>query len=259
MPLSSQQTEEITGLLTDRIRRKLTTRKVESTKMPFHTRLLGKDRMAVFSFVQSINTTVGQNVFEEIAVAIARPHYKQSVRQYNKFDQTVTNQAHRLVETFVEDLATGHTAPDKDNETRQILAVAQSGGMRKIESSLPDLFLESHDGDEYYFEIKTAKPNKSGFKEFKRLLLNWIAMRGRVNPQAKIHTILAIPYNPYEPKPYDRLTLRKLFDLKNEVLVAEEFWNFLGGENTYEDLLSVFEQVGIALRPEIDAKFAKLN
>jgi hypothetical protein len=42
-------------------------------------------------------------------------------------------------------------------------------------------------------------------------------------------------------------------------MVAEEFWNFLGGEGTYEQLLSVFEDVGIELRPEIDARFREFK
>jgi len=42
-------------------------------------------------------------------------------------------------------------------------------------------------------------------------------------------------------------------------MVAEEFWNFLGGEETYEQLLSVFENVGVELRPEIDSRFQKFN
>jgi type II restriction enzyme len=80
-----------------------------------------------------------------------------------------------------------------------------------------------------------------------------------LNPNVDIRTLLAIPYNPYEPEPYQRWTLQGMYDLKNEILVAAEFWDFLGGKNTYEDLLEVFEQVGIALRPEIDAKFANLG
>lgn len=47
-----------------------------------------------------------------------------------------------------------------------------------------------------------------------------------------------------------------MFDLPNELKVAEEFWDFLGGRNTYEELLQIFEDVGLELRPEIDAKFA---
>ncbi len=50
-----------------------------------------------------------------------------------------------------------------------------------------------------------------------------------------------------------------MFDLNNEIKVAEEFWDFLGGKNTYEELLQVFENVGIELRPEIDEKFSTFN
>ena len=42
-------------------------------------------------------------------------------------------------------------------------------------------------------------------------------------------------------------------------MVADEFWNFLGGEETYEQLLDVFETAGMELRPEIDARFQAFN
>ena len=35
---------------------------------------------------------------------------------------------------------------------------------------------ESKDGAYYLFDIKTAKPNAGGFKEFKRTLLEWVAV-----------------------------------------------------------------------------------
>jgi hypothetical protein len=34
--------------------------------------------------------------------------------------------------------------------------------------------------------------------------------------------------------------------------VANEFWDFLGGDGCYNELLNCFERVGIELRPEID-------
>ena len=55
------------------------------------------------------------------------------------------------------------------------------------------------------------------------------------------------------------MTSAKMLDGKNDLLVAKDFLDFLGGENTYEELLDVFEQVGIALRPEIDVRFANLT
>jgi len=90
-------------------------------------------------------------------------------------------------------------------------------------------------------------------------MLDWIAMRGSEKPKANVKTIVAIPYNPYEPKPYERWTLQGLFDLRQEVLVGPEFWDLLGGKGTYEDLLKVFEQAGLELSNEIDKKMKGLN
>jgi type II restriction enzyme len=50
-----------------------------------------------------------------------------------------------------------------------------------------------------------------------------------------------------------------MLDLENELKVAEEYWDFLGGVGTYTILLDIFERVGLELRPEIDAYFKKYN
>ncbi|PIV63260.1 MAG: hypothetical protein COS14_00195 [Bacteroidetes bacterium CG02_land_8_20_14_3_00_31_25] len=47
--------------------------------------------------------------------------------------------------------------------------------------------------------------------------------------------------------------------LETELKVADEFWDFIGGKGAYSDLLDVFEKIGIELRPEIDAYFARYN
>ncbi len=50
-----------------------------------------------------------------------------------------------------------------------------------------------------------------------------------------------------------------MLDLQAELKVAEEFWDFLGGQGAYLQLLDIFERVGIELRPEIDDYFARYN
>jgi len=50
-----------------------------------------------------------------------------------------------------------------------------------------------------------------------------------------------------------------MLDLDNELKVAEEFWDFLGGEGSYLELLDCFERVGIELGPEIDKCFSKFK
>jgi type II restriction enzyme len=47
-----------------------------------------------------------------------------------------------------------------------------------------------------------------------------------------------------------------MLDLGEELKVANEFWDFLGGQGAYEELLDCFERVGIELRPEIDHYFS---
>lgn len=49
-----------------------------------------------------------------------------------------------------------------------------------------------------------------------------------------------------------------MFDLQHELKVADDFWNFLGGDGTYQQLLDIFEEVGIALRDDINRKFTTL-
>ncbi|MCA1899729.1 MAG: TdeIII family type II restriction endonuclease [Chloroflexi bacterium] len=256
MPLLPQQSAEIEQLLKEQIRRKLADYAPETNNMPFHTRLLGKDRMALFSFIQSINTSLGTSVFEQVAAVIAKPHFRRAVHQYKDFNTTISAEAQAVIQQMIDDLRTARSKPNKPKEIAKILSVAQKGTLKKVKRPRIDLFLEDRDGTEYYFDLKTAKPNIDEIVGFKRKMLEWVAIRGAIPPKPKIYTGLAIPYNPYEPEPYDRWTFQGMFDLTNEIKVADEFWNFLGGEKTYEQLLDVFEKVGLDLRPEIDQKFA---
>jgi hypothetical protein len=126
--------------------------------------------------------------------------------------------------------------------------------MRKV-----DVYLESED-TEYFFEIKTVKPNMQSFKAIKKQLLEWIALKSSREAIYKIiKTAVIIPYNPYEPEPYERWTLQGLFDLKEEILVGKEFWDLVGVIGAYEALLNTFEAAGMELYNEIDSVFSRYS
>ncbi|MFC1799288.1 TdeIII family type II restriction endonuclease [Candidatus Eisenbacteria bacterium] len=257
MALSSGQRDEISDLLMHKILGKLESYSPETTHMPFHIRLLGKDRMALFSFVHSINTMLGISIFEQVAAAIARPHFRTVGHQHKGLGDSISSDAQSVIQRTMDDLRATRVEPDKPAETARILAVAQGEKMVTVKRPTVDLFLEDDYSTEYYFDLKTAKPNIDGFVRYKRVLLEWIALRGAEEPTASVRTLLAIPYNPYEPKPYERWTLKGLFDIPNEIMVAAEFWDFLGGEDTYSELLDIFQSVGLKLRPEIDQRFSE--
>ena len=257
--LTKTQTDEVGSLLKRKIRSKLQNYNPETNNMPFHTRLLGKDRMALFSFVQSINTTLGTSVFEEVGEILAKPHFKIAEAQYKDLNLKISTGAQAEIQIIIDDLTTGRSKPDKVAEIERIRKVANTGKIKTVKKPRVDLFLIAKDGVEFYFDLKTAKPNMEEFKAHKRKMLEWAAYRLQTNPKAKLKTGIAIPYNPYEPEPYQRWTLAGLYDLPEELLVADEFWDFLGSKGAYEELLAVFEAVGIELRPEIDTRFAKFK
>lgn len=259
MALTTQQSKQIKDYLVQKIRQKLATYKPETNSMPFHFRLLGRDRMALFSFIQSVNTMLGTSIFEQVGKMIAELKANRAIGQYKEFEGYISSEAVLKIDSIMRDLRSASRKPDKEKETKEVLAVVNKGNLGKKLKKRVDLFVEMKDGTEYYFEIKTAKPNINEFTSIKRQLLEWIAIRGNKKPKANIKTIVAIPYNPYEPRPYERWTLQGLFDLRQEVLVGSEFWDLLGGKNTYEDLLKVFEQAGVELYPEIDRKMKNLN
>lgn len=259
MALTKQQSEKIKEYLMAKIREKLTNYDPETNSMPFHFRLLGKDRMALFSFIQSVNTMLGTSIFEQVGKMIAEPYVKSAIGQYKEFEGHISSEAVLKIDNIMRELRATSRTPDKEKETQEVLAVASKGKMGKKLKKRVDLFVEMKDGMEYYFEIKTAKPNINEFTGIKKQMLDWIAMRGSINPKANIKTIVVIPYNPYEPKPYERWTLQGLFDLRQEVLVGAEFWDLFGGKGTYEDLLNVFEQAGLELYDEIDRKMKTLS
>ena len=258
MPLSRQQRQEVETVLRNSLRHKFQNYNPEPASMPFHTRLLGKDRMALFSFIHSLNTNFGTSIFEPVARAVAAANFQSALSQ-QVAGTKISSQAHNIIQNIMDNLATANSNPNKSAEVKAIRAVCQKGQMRNVKLTKVDIKLIAHDGTIYLFDIKTAKPNAGGFKEFKRTLLEWAAAALAENPRANIQTIIAIPYNPYDPQPYNRWTMRGMLDLQNELKVAGEFWDFLGGQGTYQQLLDIFERVGIELRPEIDEYFTRYN
>ena len=257
MSLTQEQIYKIEEVIRESLRKKFQNYNPETKNMPFHYRLLGKDKMALFSFIHSLNTTFGTSIFEPVAETLASINFSEAKKQY-VLGTNISEKAQLEIQHIINELTTGKD-PDKTTEIERIRTVANIGRMHKLKTVKVDLFLRDRTGHVHLFDIKTAKPNISNFKDFKRTLLEWIAIYLAEDPGANVHSYIAIPYNPYEPKPYERWTLKGMLDLDQELKVADEFWDFLGGTGAYEELLNCFERVGIELRPEIDKYFEKFK
>jgi len=255
--MALNEKKNIEEVIISSLRNKLKNYKPESNNMPFHYRLLGKDRMALYSFIQSLNTTFGTSIFEPVAVAIAKEKFKKVEKQFVLGD-TIKEGCQQAIQKIMNKL-TVNGNPNKKEEIELIRKAANSNSKTNLLKTVKvDLFLENFDGRLYFLDLKTAKPNISNFKDFKRTLLEWVGIILTNNPDANVNTLIAIPYNPYEPQPYERWTIKGMLD-DTELMVGKEFWDFLGGKGSYEDLLICFEQAGIKLRTEIDEYFARFK
>jgi type II restriction enzyme len=71
------------------------------------------------------------------------------------------------------------------------------------------------------------------------------------NPKAKVNTFIAIPYNPYESKPYERWIMAGMLDLRNELKVAEEFLDFLAGKVSIKIYWIVLSALALSLEKKL--------
>ena len=167
MALSNVIIHEIEDVLKISLRNKFQNYDPEPASMPFQTRLLGKDRLALYSFIHSLSTNFGTTIFEPIAVALAKNNFK-TARSHVTAGEFISESALLEIQKIMDNLTTAVCSPNKIAEIEAIRRVCHTGTMRKVKPTKIDVFLESKTGDLYLFDIKTAKPNAGGFKEIKR-------------------------------------------------------------------------------------------
>jgi hypothetical protein len=127
----------------------------------------------LYSFIHSLNTNFGTSVFEQVAVALAKSNFSDAKAQM-KAGEYISAGVFQVIQTIMTDLTAAKGTPDKTSEIERIRAVARAGEMIKVKPTKIDVFARAKDGELFLFDIKTAKPNAGGFKEFKRTLLEWV-------------------------------------------------------------------------------------
>ena len=118
------------------LRRKFQNYKPETENMPFHFGLLGKDRMALFSFIQSLNTTFGTSIYEPVAKELAKSGFKEAHSQF-ALGNIITQDAQHEILKIMNDLSVGGDV-NKAEEIERIRKVARTGELNKLRSYAVD-------------------------------------------------------------------------------------------------------------------------
>jgi len=250
MTLNTTQIKEIKELLRQKLDNKLNNYARETSSMPFLAKLMqDNEKVASYSFIQSLLTTLGMSIYEEVARIIAEPNFDVAKTGYDVGGEISDNE-NDSISQILQEIKNKTRKTNKEQEIKEILQCKSKTG-RKIKVRA-DLFLKKG-SDEYYIEIKTAKPNIDVFAKSKEKLLQWIALRKK-----KVNTILAIPYNPYYPEPYSRFTMQGFLDEEKELYVADKFWELLGGKGTYKEVLDIFDEIGKEFKEKIQKKIKEV-
>ncbi|MEM1698027.1 MAG: TdeIII family type II restriction endonuclease [Thermofilaceae archaeon] len=203
---------------------------------PFHALLFPGEAIKAFKKQRTVVTKMGQQLIPQLAEIIAKDQYVDVHRNYEIVGQLDTAKI-EVIDDIINGLRAGKRKPDHQKEIREILA-ARSGRTREIRV-IADLFVGDFKPGPLFLEIKSPLPNLDVCAESKKKMLWFQALFENKNPQA----FLALYYNPYFPKKYKHRITMEIMDLDHEVLIGEAMWEKLGGKGTYDELLSIIEEV----------------
>ncbi|MDR3113338.1 MAG: TdeIII family type II restriction endonuclease, partial [Endomicrobium sp.] len=123
--MKQTQKSNIENILKQSLRAKFESYKPEPSAMPFHTRLLGKDRMALFSFIHSLNTNFGTTIFEPIALELAKINFAQTDRQAVAGTE-ISEGAQREIQNIIDEISAANVKPNKIEDIKRIRKVCQT-------------------------------------------------------------------------------------------------------------------------------------
>nr|MBC7245103.1 TdeIII family type II restriction endonuclease [Chloroflexota bacterium] len=195
------------------------------------------EAIIAFKRQRSIVTSLGQSLYPKLARLIAEERY-QRVYLEHEFRATMDGAVADTIERIVTELRNRQRHPDHSKEVQEILQ-AQGGIPREVVVKA-DLFIEDFTNGPFFAEIKSPLPNLDIAAESKKKILTFVALHADQNPQA----YLAFPYNPFLTREqYHHPFTAHIMDMDKEVLIGKEFWDTIGGESTYEQLLAIIAQV----------------
>ena len=232
----------------DEVLKKVTFDEKRGNYKPFHAALMPSELLRIQSFFRSFSTSLGQGVFEYIAKIVVESNEEWiDVRSNYKFRAVASPNIQSMVDDFIEDVLSRKIepypypkfpSPNSENEKKIVVDLS---------------FKDKKTGTIYFIEIKSPKPNKDQTRQTKEKFSFLLA----TYPNSKVY--YALPYNPYgENKLNYKWSFTKMFfNLEEEVLIGKEFWDFLGGEDTYEEILEIFRTIGERKGKEITRRLIK--
>lgn len=213
--------------------------------------------VSLASWMHGLNTSLGQSFFENVA------HILSDGVKLKFVDQLITIEQQSVISDIISGLKNRTREPNLIIENKEIF----------LKEGEPKVYATNFTADVYYeennaltlIELKTVKPNSDIFKEQKTKFLNAKAALFKRFPQKELKFYLGFPFDPLNDTQvgYDKdrffnysIDFKKYFD-KEEVLLADELWDFLSQEE--ETMSSILEIINSIAEPKFMKKFNLIN
>ena len=207
---------------------------------PFGTSLINDpDFWKACKIERSFVTTLGQSVYEDIALIISRDLYSEAEKGFT-YTSKINKKVNKKINSIIKELNEAKRVPNWDKEIEVILGFRDPTKTELIDLKITmDLYIPNFKNNEpLYAEIKSPKPNKDQCIQTKQKLLK-VYLSEDWNGD---NVYFAFPYNPYLTREnYDHPHIKSTFKIPDspKLLMGKEFWDLIGGEGTYSKILEL--------------------
>jgi len=204
---------------------------------PFHSLFFPDEALKAFKIQRSLVTRMGQALFPNLAAIILRETYSDVYINW-KVRAGLEAAKLNLINEILDGLDARKRKPDATQEMQEIANV-EGGGIQPVQITA-DVYVGDFEPGPLLLEVKTPQPKKEDCVRSKRRLLIFRGYYVGKNPQAYI----AFYYNPYIGREkYNWWPTLQILDINNEVLIGQEMWDYLGGPDTYNQILEIIEEI----------------
>lgn len=212
---------------------------------PFQAAIIPPELIRINQFERGLSTRLG-NSLEECARLIALQHHQDARRGFDLVSEVSLSafaEAERQKERYESATKSQIGKPSFEEMIDSVFKAVSTKDLvtKKVRA---DLYILTQNGTEFLFEIKSPKPNKGQCLEVLQRLLRLHLLRGYSRPQLQAY--YAMPYNPYgsQKKDYKWSHALNYLPFEETVIIGQDFWNLVGGETAYEELLEIYLEVG---------------
>jgi len=220
----------------------------EGRVKPFTGSFLVDGILRMNEFERTLSGGMGTS-FEECAKLIAEQEFS-VVKRGSVVKGSISKNAIDEIEKMVNEVTTKGRPKNYLEWVEKIVSLNLKDSIEERER-ISDLYLQDKKGNEIFIEIKSPKPNKGQCVEVLDRHLHIHAIKKGLKP--KIRTFFAMAYNPWgnQRTDYKWSFSRKYLDMENHVLLGSEFWDFVGGPGTNEEIIRIYKEVGNEKGPKI--------